>query len=265
MSEHYYTRAGEPRHTQICGPKAKNPTRATNITDARKQDLLPSVSAYTKMLAAPGLVNWQKRKVAEVCFKAPAIGDENMEEWISNVVRLSEDDAKGAADVGTKVHAALEAELTGHDWHKDEEIELPGGTVVWMHNMVQPALDKVKGLSLLIEDAEKVLVNNAEGYAGTTDLVFSNGVLDYKTKRTKEGEKVVPSETHPMQIAAYIMARFGSLWGRVGYNVYISTTEIGRVEIVKYDEKELIEAWNAFLACATLYRYVTGYDARKIK
>jgi hypothetical protein len=108
-----------------------------------------------------------------------------------------------------------------------------------------------------------VLVNNREGYAGTTDLLLCNGILDYKSKRTKEGEKIVPSDSHPMQIAAYIMAHFGTLDGKRGINVYISTTEVGRVEVHEYTEQELKSAWQAFLACCVLYRYVNNYDPRK--
>jgi hypothetical protein len=264
-SGHWYTRNGEPRHTQVCKPGAKNPTRNTNITDARKQDLLPSVSAYTKMLAADGLVRWQKQKVAEACLEAPYIGDEDKKEWINKILEASEGDKDAAAALGSKIHAALEAELSGNEWDHNEEIDLPLGGAALLSDMVLPAIQSVNALGLTAIGQERVLVNNREGYAGTTDYLFTNGILDYKSKRTKAGEKIYPSDSHPMQIAAYIMAHFGTLDGKRGINVYISTTDVGRVEVYEYTEAELKSAWEAFLACCVLYRYVNNYDARLIQ
>jgi hypothetical protein len=46
-----------------------------------------------------------------------------------------------------------------------------------------------------IKERELRLLNLREGYAGTTDVIFTfgkqgRGVLDYKTKKTRVGEKV---------------------------------------------------------------------------
>ena len=57
-SGHWYSLDGKACHTQATKKGAKNPTRPTNLKDAREQKLLPSVTAYTKMLASPGLERW---------------------------------------------------------------------------------------------------------------------------------------------------------------------------------------------------------------
>ena len=111
-------------------------------------------------------------------------------------------------------------------------------------------------------------MNNAEGYAGTTDIIWRSdsavGILDWKSKRTKEDEKIKPTDSHPMQIAAYIAAEFGPKFdGTIGYNVYVSTTEPGRVEVVQYGPKELKSAWESFLSCCQLWRYTNQYDPRQ--
>jgi hypothetical protein len=80
--------------------------------------------------------------------------------------------------------------------------------------------------------------------------------------------KVEPYETQVMQIAAYIAAHWGIADGEsipknaVGYNVFISTTEVGRVEVAEYDYQQLKEAWDAFKNCLALWRYVNGFDPR---
>lgn len=270
--EHYYDKLGNPCHTQVCGPKAKNPTRPTHIGDARKQHLLPSVSGITKMLAAGGLESYKLYQVASCCYDSPAHPGEDKEAYIKSMVAKSKEDAAGAADVGTLVHKALEQAVTGFGYNKDEEVVLADGRVVYMGSMVEPALAKMRDLKVNVEAAEQVLVNLWDGYAGTTDIIFSGetyGILDFKTRRTKAGEEVKPIDTHPMQIAAYIAAHwktakdvhpFGDL--TVGYNLYISTTEPGRIEAIRYNRQQLEESWLDFQACARLWRSLNSYDPR---
>ena len=63
-----------------------------------------------------------------------------------------------------------------------------------------------------------------------------------------------------MQIAAYCVAKFGSIkYNTTGANVYISTTEPGRVEIVTYSATQLEESWSAFQAALKLWQYLKGY------
>jgi hypothetical protein len=268
-SQHWYTRDGQPCHTQICkSKKAKNPTRPTNLGDAKKLDLLPSVSAYTKMLAAPSLENYKMENLAGLCFDNPPHPGEDRGEWVSSMLAKGKEDGKGAADIGTLIHAAVAAEVTGMPWDRDEEVALQNGDVVYMRQLVDPAMTLVRSLGLPVLQAEGVLVNNKSGYAGTTDLILGTkeafAVIDFKSKRTKLGKKVIPIDTHPMQLMAYGIAYPGARLDFVA-NIYISTTEVGRVELVKYDEQQMKDAWDAFLACASLYRFTTGYDARSLQ
>ena len=72
-----------------------------------------------------------------------------------------------------------------------------------------------------------------------------------------------------MQIAAYSAAKFGDktdwdteqriLINPYGANVYISTTEPGRVEIVQHNYKDINAAWRAFCAALELWQYLKGY------
>ena len=266
-SGHWYTRKGEPAHTQPTKKGAKNPSRPTNIKDAKVYDLLPSVSAYTKMLAAPGLERYKMMKVAEACYANPPHPGEEMAEYVQNMLDKSKEDGMGAADLGTQVHAAIEALLKGNEY-EDYEVEVAHGHSCFLGKLVEPAYAKIEELGLTIENAEVVLVNNAEGYAGTTDVKHRSakgkGILDWKSKRTKEGEAVVPNETHPMQIAAYYVAAFNDseFTDALCMNVYISTTEPGRVDVVKYDRETLVEAYKDFLCLTRLWRSQNNYDPR---
>ena len=267
MSEHYYTIDGQPRHTQPTKKGAKNPTRPTNIKDAREQKLLPSVTAYTKMLASPGLERWKMSKVAETCYVSPPHPGEEMGEYVRNMLEKSKEDGMGAADLGTTIHAAIEGKTRGQEYF-DHEVALSEERSCMLSELVEPAFAKLESMSLVVKKAEVVLVNDREGYAGTTDLVFEShigkGILDWKSKRTKPEEPIFPNETHPMQLAAYWMAHFCDSFftDAICMNVYISTTEPGRVDVVKYDREQLMESYKDFLCLTRLWRRQNNYDPR---
>jgi hypothetical protein len=194
-------------------------------------------------------------EVAGVCFDAPPVGNETREEYVAWAVEKSGNDAGKAADLGTLIHAALENYYLGKAIESD------------MLDYVAATAEVVSSLGVKVGGAETVLTNPEYGYAGTTDLMIRHdglGILDFKSKRTKPGQVCTPTETHPLQIAAYHMACYGEIndadWG---CNVYISTTEPGRVEVVKWDAATLRTSWEAFIHCLALYRWRTGYDARK--
>ena len=268
---HWYTLDGKAAHSQPTKTKGAKPTRPTTIADAKRLGLLPSVSAYTRMLAAPYLERYKMLEVAKACYYCPATGDESYDDYSRHILEQSSKDGSGAADVGTKVHAALDLYVTSGEGSPD--IQCQDGSVVPAESFVLPAIAKIKAMGLEVKSTESILVNAAYGYAGTTDMVFTKGtqcgILDFKTKRTKEGEPVISGDTHAMQIAAYHAAYWGADDGEpigvnaVGYNVYISTTEIGRVEVVEYSRDELLEGWQAFKSCLQLYRYIKGFDPRK--
>jgi len=267
-SQHWYTKDGKACHTQPTKKGAKNPFRPTNIKDAKALGLLPSVSAYTKMLAAPGLERWKMAKVAETCFANPPHPGEDMDGYIRNMLEKSKEDGKGAADLGTLIHASIEALLKGNEY--EDVVNYADGQHFWLSDMVEPAFAKIEELGLVIKSAETVLVNESEGYAGTTDVVHTShlgrGILDWKSKRTKKDEPIYPSETHPMQIAAYFVAAFDDSQFDDPYcmNVYISTTEPGRVDVVRYDRDTLVEAYKDFLCLTRLWRSQNNYDPRSL-
>jgi hypothetical protein len=274
-SSHYYDIHGNPCHTQPCVSKnAKKPTRPTSVSDAQKLGLFPSVSAYTRVLANPALDRHKQLEVVKACYNCVPGAGETLKEYGKHILDKSQEDAMGAADLGTQIHAAIEAHLTNPEYDLTSPITTQDGTIVPAKEFVLPAINRMKELGIEVLSSEKVLVNAPEGYAGTTDIVGTkNGfpvILDYKSKRTKPGVKVEPYDVHPIQIAAYFKAHWGTL--RLGYsdfttgrgiNIFISTTEIGRVEHTIYEEKELRGAWEAFQCCCALYRYTKKFDPRR--
>ena len=259
-SQHWYDRDGKAVFEV---PKAKGGgMRATTIADARKLGLYPSVTTVLSVLAKPQLVDWQLGQVAGKAYSNPPQDGESQEDYARRIISASQEQVGEAANLGTKIHAAIEAHFKGEPVTEEMQV------------YVRPTVVALENAGIKLLEHELRLVNTELGYAGTTDAVMVDaagieGILDFKSRKTKPGQKCEPWETEPMQIAAYSSAKFGEEtdWSTVestliqphGANVYISTTEPGRVEIVRYNYKDINAAWTAFCAALELWQHLKGY------
>ena len=275
---HWYTKNGKAMH-KVPGKTVAE--RDTTITDARKMGLLPSVSGITKVWANQGLDRWKQNATIEATLnycRADWTGDwstfkQHEEDHFYGEIRARADDGMNAASsLGVKIHAAIEAELTETDWDFSEIVELSDGRSVALMDLVYPAINKVRELGIIAVENEKIVTCIKHGYAGQMDMAYAQketvGVLDFKSTKTKPGKKIDVRQGQSMQIAAYHYAYWGTLdkphfqSNHQGINLYISTTEVGRVDVVTYDHDELAKQWEGFLACLTLWRLQNNYDPR---
>lgn len=258
---HYYDRAGNPCHYQ---PKKKGGgLRPTTVADARKLGLLPSVSTILGCLHKEQLVQKMMEKVI-LQTRERVVKDDlqyvDYSEFVESIKELSFADWGQAQDLGTRIHKAIELNMG------------PAGLVPSddLAPYVLPAVKAVNDLGLKVAAAEAVVLNRAEGYAGTTDLVGwvdgKEAVLDFKSTKTTPGKKVEGWDSQVMQLAAYHEAYWKTgifdPTADVAYNIYISTTEPGRVDVLKRTADELAEGYGAFLHVCGIWRYLNNYDPR---
>jgi hypothetical protein len=223
------------------------------------------------MLANDGLTRYKQMMIAEEAFKRPPIGGEDLQEYTNFLIDKASTPAKEAAELGSKIHALLEAHGKGEAVDMEELLTFPStGEKVPARDVIQPVLARVASLGVIALGHEVVAVNAEHGYAGTLDMPWQQGwvvgVMDYKTTKTKPGEPVIPRLSHAMQLAAGIQAHSGeeAAYSPIrAQNVFISTTEPGRVDVIEYNGAELAEAWEAFKACLVLWRVVNKHDPRK--
>jgi hypothetical protein len=258
---HWYTTEGAAAHSQPTKKGAKKAFRPTTIKEAKQKGLLPSITGILSVIDNPSLNRWKLGKVAEYCFNAPPIGDEEMHEYVATALSRALDEVSDAAELGTRIHANIEAHLKGQPApHAGPELEMAMGGIT-----------AVEKMGLGIADSEVTVVSQEYGYGGTTDLAVTKGelcgILDFKSTKTTPGEPVTPKFGHLPQIAAYHVAYWcngGPIKeNSVGYNVYISTTEPGRIEVVEYSAAEMREAFELFCSAAQIWRYKNGYDPRR--
>jgi hypothetical protein len=254
-NSHWYTREGEPAHRMA---KASGEgDRATTLKDAKRLGYIPSVTTILgDVVAKPALEKWKLDQALTAADKNPRNPDESLEYWIRRVKDASWEQVEDAADLGSAIHKQLEHAFAGEPIDPEYQ-QYVSPVVKWMEE---------KGLR--VTDRERRIVVPAEGYAGTTDVLFTwgggggKGILDYKTKKTKPGEKVEIYPEHRWQLAAYARAVYGieSLDDVLAANIFISTTEPGRMEVIKHDG--IRASYESFRSICHVWRTVKGYDPR---
>ena len=250
---HWYRATGEAVHKV---PTQSGGTRPTNIRDAMREHLLPSVTNILGVVAKPQLETWKLNQVALAALKNPKQPGEGDEYWMRRIVEASKDTTVEAADLGSRIHEALEFATQGQPF--DESLKVH----------VQPVVEWITSTGIKIVEREIVLVNPDEGYAGRCDVLFrfgksGVGSIDFKTRKTVRGKEVTPYDGQGAQLAAYAAAYFGveALPKCLLANVFISTTEPGRMEVCKHADP--CAEYDFFLSCAAIWRRLKNYDPRQ--
>ena len=253
QSSHWYFEDGTPAHR--LPTKDGEGDRPTTLKDAKRLRLYPSVTSVLGSLAKPGLEKWKLDQVALACARYPKLVTESDEFFCARVRNAAFEQVEAAADLGTRIHGALEAAMAGGPY--DPQLAV----------YIQPVLAWKEETGIAVVERELRVVNKAEGFAGTADVLFRYGrngigILDYKTRKTKPGETVQSYDNQAMQLAAYAATYWGpeNIDRVLAANVFISTTEPGRMVVVKH--KSLPRDWEAFRLVAALWRYQKGYDPR---
>ena len=248
---HWYTRDGVPAYTM---KKKDGGDRLTNLRDARKHHLVPSVTTVFGIMSKPALDRWKTMKTIDAALATPRKDGEDDKDYYDRILLRSNEETSEAADLGTRIHDAIDQSFDG--------IPIPEDLMKY----VSPTMLYLHDLKLENIVREKVVVNQAEGYGGRVDLLANYGkgniIIDFKTRKSKPNQKMLPYDFQPTQIAAYAMAAFGTLDKCWGANLYISTTEEGRIETCVYNPDQLKKEYEIFLSMASLWRYIKGYDPR---
>ena len=249
-SAHWYDpKTGLPCHTVKCS--TKDGERPTNITDAKKLGLVPSVTNVLSVLRKPALETWKQEQCCLSVLTAPRKPDEGLDDFVARVLheeRQHEQEAKDAADLGTRIHKALEDELSGRV--ADHEM-LP-----W----IEPVWEYLNKQGYLRTQCERILVG--DGYAGRTDLIAEGHkydvMLDFKSTKKPPKE---PYWEHRLQLSAYHMAKIRneptSSRITVCGNIYISTTKPG--DFVVHVHEDTHTCWLAFKHLLDYWQVANDY------
>ena len=221
-SSHWYYTDGRPCYELLKadGKGMKTPT----LADARKLNLLPSVTTILSILDKPALTSWKVEQGVLAVLTTPRLTGETDDAFVHRVLkveRVQDQEAATARDRGTEIHGALEDYFNGSK-------ELAEDIKPW----VMPAARAISARGQMVA-TEKILVGS--GFAGKTDLIQEAPdcwlVWDFKsTKKLPDKGSWVE---HVLQLCAYAAA-YSRLMAQVGnnkpvqtVNCYISTVEAG--------------------------------------
>jgi len=243
-SQHWYDRAGTPAYTVTAKSGEQRPT---TLRDARKLNLVPSVTTILSVAAKPALELWKLNQMMYACLTLPKVDGETEERFIERIVKDSKEQAKKAAERGTIIHGALEsfyegvslADFMDYQNGVDKAVIETFGTPEW--------------------SVEKSFCHEL-GFGGKVDLHSKAGdgvVIDFKTKEFSDPSKVDAYDDQLLQLAAYRVG-LGLPNARCA-NVYVSVTNPGLVKVIEWPEEELKRGWTMFNSLLAYWQAKTGH------
>jgi len=254
---HWYLRDGRAFHE--IAKKDGSGNRAVTLADARKVLAFPSVTNVLGVLAKPGLDAWKIEQGIMAALTLPRQADEPLDAFARRVVTDMGEQVEKAADLGSAIHNACEVYALNKEKPTDAKLlGLFGPWQKWFDENVER-----------IGSIEQTYVHHEHGYAGRVDMValikgIGWAVVDFKTQKIKRSAKGEPKpafyETWPLQLAAYQQAALAFSGKNITalVSVVIDSAEPGPVHIKVYENPA--EYFKMFLAAATLWRFVKGYD-----
>ena len=260
---HWYTIDGAPAY-EVC-KKDGTGKRPTTLRDARVLGLLPSVTGVLGILDKPQLVMWKQKQAILAAREVAMAEGEDLDAWTDRVLAKAAEPVAEAADLGSRIHGAIETACAGGRW--DQKALGP---------YVQPILNWILGKLAAggkIVAQENIVVNRTDGYAGRLDIAIEMPdrrvwFIDWKSRKTRpsasDPEAFAPYPTQRLQLAAYaaIWANEKGLgWQAVHCaNVITSSTEPGRWGVAEHKDPE--GAYGAFRAVLDIWRWNKAYDPR---
>lgn len=245
---HWYTTTGEPMY-EI---QAKNGSmRNTTLADARKLNLLPSVTTILKSLHKQALVDWLVEQAVLAVLTTPRLNGEGDDVFVQRVLhqeRVQDQESQAAKDRGTAIHKAMEDRFHGEKVAED----------VWPWCVGAFGEIASRGRVLAVESCVV-----GDGYAGKVDLIQENGeIWIYDWKTTKKLPTKGAWLEHVLQASAY--AKAFAMRGNTGNkrirtaNVYISTVEQGQFVVCEHGDWE--PTYNdAFAPLLKVWQWMNDY------
>ncbi len=237
---HWYGQDGSPQYTVTAKDGQQRPT---TLRDARKLNLVPSVTTILKVAAKPGLDVWKNEQLLLAALTLPRVPGETEKEFIARVVTDSKATGKLAAEQGTRIHESIESWYGGNKNVEHRETAMRFEETVFNHFKTHPHQPWLTERSF----------TSQMGFGGKVDLYCEPDehaptgiVLDAKSKEFGPDDKVEGYDEHCMQLSAYRNG-LGLPHARCA-NVFASRTHPGLIKVVEWSEEELQTGWAMFKA-----------------
>ena len=250
-SGHWYRADGSPAY-EIIGANGR--LRGVTLRDAKKMNLFPSVTTVLKLLAKPGLTQWQLNNVALACITLPRLAGEDDTQFVARAIRDAHEQSRKAAALGTLIHEQIERSFVNRT---DPQ---------WMP-FVRPVRDALDAAFGSRNWQPERSFAHFTGYAGKVDLFARDGdrpiVLDFKTKDLAVGEKwdaVAAYDEHATQLAAYALGlELCADAEPLLVNVFVNSKTPGLVKVWRWPDGTFARERDFFLTLLRLWQIRTNH------
>jgi hypothetical protein len=226
----------------------------------------PSVTTALGTFSDGGdsLLTWAARqatdRVVELASGQPTVTLTDLREICQHATNTWRDVRSTAADIGTAVHATLEAELTDVAWTYPD-MESP-----WKTESVKRAVDAglrwIRSIAPQPVAVEQALCSPQDGYVGTADLIAKVGselaLIDFKTGSSPHYLK------YRLQASAYVRAwnideRHGD--SQIMTRIVVRVGKDGILKYATYGAESQEADEQAFLDSLALFRWKNANDS----
>ena len=238
-SGHWYETNGKPAY-RIIG--ANGVERNTTLRDAKKLNLVPSVTTIIQQIDRPGLTRWKNEQLLLSALTLPRGFQELESDWLTRVMQDSRETSKQAAERGTNIHGIIEAFMEG--------VYLPQ-VPMYCFEVEKALQDHFHACAWLPEHSF-----GNDKFGGKVDLHakpyvgFNGAVCDVKTTE-KDLDKVDVMFEHQMQLAAY---RQGLKMPNADCAILYVNAKQNKVKLIPITPSDLDLGWECFVRLLEFYR-----------
>lgn len=224
--------------------------RAVTLRDARAVNAVPSVTTVLRVIAKPQLETWKVKQGILAALTLPRDDNEADDAYLARVLTDSREQAKAAAEEGSRIHDAIECAFTGrvYSHHYREHV---GAVIACIGDLFPTVRDWVSEKSFA----------HPSGYGGRVDLHSpSTGiVIDYKGKDGDFSDgKRLHYDQH-FQLAAY---QDGLMLPRNQCaNIFVSRTHPGKVAAHVWSVEDIEYGAEYFRLALALWKHHNKYDS----
>lgn len=225
-----------------------------DIRHARKFGLVPGVTTITRQLKSEGLDKWKQKQLLLAALTLPRIENEPLDFFATRVVDDFTQQASAAADLGTKLHAALNRYFL--------ERLLPD---------YEAAVNAVHAVDEWLRELGATDIRGEVGFCvpgqfgGTADLTFRLGpitcVADSKTVEDTKLTKYEPYDENGWQLAGYGRG-LGLLPSDRYFNIGIGRGS-GLIAVSEWSLEDMTANFTAFGHLLALWQIRNKWTANK--
>jgi hypothetical protein len=245
-SGHWYRRDGSPCY-EI--PTKDGGVRGVNLRWDRPLCLVPSVTTVLQVVAKPQLEIWKVKQGILAALTLPRDPDETDDAYLARVLTDSREQAKAAAEEGTRIHDAIECAFKGKMYPPKYRPHVDA-VMLRIGELFPSVTDWVSEQSFACP----------HGFGGKVDLHSpSTGiVVDYKGKDGdfSDGKRLHYDQHY--QLAAYQDGL--GLARNVSANIFVSRTHPGCVAHHVWTKDEIAYGWEFFRCALALWKCAKRYE-----